>query len=42
MTRWEKHDPSDLEELTSWVARIILFGVLAAAILVIGLVVLVI
>ena len=40
MTRWEKHDPTDLEELASWAARIILFGVLAAAVLVIGLIVL--
>jgi hypothetical protein len=39
LPRWDKHDPTDLEELTSWTSRIILFGGLALAIF-IGLVVL--
>lgn len=35
----DEHDPSDLEELTHWTARIILFGGLPVAVI-IGLVVL--
>jgi len=39
LPRWDKHDPTDLEELTHWTARIILFGGIAVAII-IGLVIL--
>jgi len=39
LLRRDKHDPTDLEELTSWTSRIILFGGLAVAVI-IGLVVL--
>jgi hypothetical protein len=40
LTRQEKDDPTDLEELTSWASRIIIFGGLAVGIIIIGLVVL--
>jgi hypothetical protein len=40
LARREKDDPTDLEELTSWASRIIVFGGLAAATVIIGLVVL--
>jgi hypothetical protein len=39
LPHWDKHDPTDLEEITSWASRIILFGGLAVA-AIIGLVVL--
>ena len=39
LPRWDKHDPTDLEEFTHWTARIILFGGIAVAII-IGLVIL--
>jgi hypothetical protein len=39
LPRWDRHDPTDLEELTHWTARIIIFGGIAVAII-IGLVVL--
>jgi hypothetical protein len=37
MLRRNKHDPTDLEELTSWASSIILVGGLAAGVIVIGL-----
>ena len=40
LARRDKDDPTDLEELTTWTSRIIVFGGLAAGIIVIGLVVL--
>jgi hypothetical protein len=40
LTRREKDDPTDLEELTSWASRIIIVGGLAVGIIIIGLVVL--
>lgn len=40
MARRDKDDPTDLEELTTWTSRIIVFGGLAVGIIVIGLVVL--
>jgi hypothetical protein len=39
LPRWDKHDPTDLEEITSS-ARIILFGGSLALVIVVGLVVL--
>jgi hypothetical protein len=38
LPRWEKPDPTDLEELTRWTARIIIFGGMAVAIIIIGVV----
>jgi hypothetical protein len=39
LPRWDKHDPTDLEELTCW-TTLIIFGGIALAIIVILLVVL--
>jgi hypothetical protein len=39
LTRWDKDDPTDVEELTSWASILILFGGVAVAVI-IGLVVL--
>jgi hypothetical protein len=40
LARRDRDDPTDLEELTTWTSRIIVFGGLAVGIIVIGLVVL--
>jgi hypothetical protein len=34
LPRWDKHDPTELEEITSWASRVILFGGLAVAIII--------
>jgi hypothetical protein len=41
LPRWDKDDPTDLEELTRWAALIIAFGGIAVVIIIIGLVALV-
>jgi len=40
LARRDRDDPTDLEELTTWTSRIVVFGGLAVGIIVIGLVVL--
>jgi len=37
MNRWDKHDPTDLEELIIWTPTVVVAAMLAAAAVVIGL-----
>jgi hypothetical protein len=34
LPHWDKHDPTDLEELTSWTACILVIGGIAVALLI--------
>jgi hypothetical protein len=34
LPRWDKHDPTDLEEIASWTACILVIGGIAAALLI--------